>query len=169
MSKVKIRPLCNSQCLRGGCHGVAVVCRWPRWRGGDDGSGGARLEMEGVVAARHEEWGGGSCRSRDGEGFWGSPETLAGKVFRRRWPENICNNDKSLSEIKLEHGKEDELVVVVVKVVHEYCRIVVKEIKDGILEEIKKFTWWFKQNIGGEIEDDREKKLVMVNEEEWMS
>ncbi|GJS92580.1 hypothetical protein Tco_0799548 [Tanacetum coccineum] len=29
--------------------------------------------------------------------------------------------DKNLSEIKLEHGKEDEFVVVVVKVVHE-CR-----------------------------------------------
>nr|GEV77974.1 hypothetical protein [Tanacetum cinerariifolium] len=56
--------------VEGGCHGVAVVCRWPRWRGGDDGSGGARLETEGVVAARDGEWGGGSCRSGDGEGFW---------------------------------------------------------------------------------------------------
>ncbi|GKC31785.1 hypothetical protein Tco_1039079, partial [Tanacetum coccineum] len=32
-----------------------------------------------------------------------------------------CNNDKSLSEIQLEHEKEDEFVVVVVKVVHK-CR-----------------------------------------------
>nr|GEU34237.1 hypothetical protein [Tanacetum cinerariifolium] len=35
--------------------------------------------------------------------------------------ENICNNDKNLSEIQLEHEKEEELVVVVVKVVHK-CR-----------------------------------------------
>ncbi|GJS06014.1 hypothetical protein Tco_0362810 [Tanacetum coccineum] len=32
-----------------------------------------------------------------------------------------CNNDKRLSEIQLEHEKEDEFVVVVVKAVHE-CR-----------------------------------------------
>nr|GFA41100.1 hypothetical protein [Tanacetum cinerariifolium] len=61
-----------------GVAGVAAVCRWPRWRGGDDGSGGARLEMEGVVAARDGEWGGGSCRSGDGEYFWGSPEKFSG-------------------------------------------------------------------------------------------
>ncbi|GKE65068.1 hypothetical protein Tco_1519229, partial [Tanacetum coccineum] len=52
--------------------------------------------------------------------------------------ENTCNNDKNLSEIQLEHEKEDELVVVVVKMVHELeCRMVVKEIKDGLLEEIE--------------------------------
>nr|GEX81528.1 reverse transcriptase domain-containing protein [Tanacetum cinerariifolium] len=61
------------------------------WRGG-----GARLEMEGVVAAavvvlleageaRGGEWGGGSYRSGWEERFWGSPEKLAGKVFWRRW------------------------------------------------------------------------------------
>ncbi|GJZ66936.1 hypothetical protein Tco_0630176 [Tanacetum coccineum] len=83
---------------------------------------------------------------------------------------NICNNDKSLSEIQLEHEKEDDLVVVVVKAVHELdCRMVVKEIEDGLLEEMEKFRWWFEQDIGGESEDDKEKKLVMVNEEEWMS
>nr|GEZ79123.1 hypothetical protein [Tanacetum cinerariifolium] len=65
--------------------------------------------------------------------------------------------------------KEDELVMVVVKVVHEYYRMVVKEIKDELLEEIEKFGWWFEQDIGGESEDDKEKKLVMVNKEEWMS
>ncbi|GJY43849.1 hypothetical protein Tco_0432062 [Tanacetum coccineum] len=48
-------------------------------------------------------------------------------------------------------------------------RMVVKEIKNGLLEEMKKFGWWFEQDIGGESEDDKEKKLVMVNEEEWMS
>nr|GEY50435.1 hypothetical protein [Tanacetum cinerariifolium] len=51
-------------------------------------------------------------------------------------------------------------------------RMVVKEIKDGLLEEMevshfgKEFGWWFEQNIGGESEDDKEKKLVMMNEEE---
>ncbi|GJV85773.1 hypothetical protein Tco_1525671 [Tanacetum coccineum] len=84
--------------------------------------------------------------------------------------ENICNNDKSLSEIQLEHEKEDELVMVVVKVVHELdYRMVVKEIEDGLLEEIEKFRWWFQQDIDGESEDDKERKLVMVNEKEWMS
>nr|GEX29228.1 hypothetical protein [Tanacetum cinerariifolium] len=60
--------------------------------------GGARLEMEGVVAAavvvlleagaaRGGEWCGGSYRPEEGKYFWGSPEKLAEKVFRpRRWP-----------------------------------------------------------------------------------
>ncbi|GJS15899.1 hypothetical protein Tco_0410371 [Tanacetum coccineum] len=88
---------------------------------------------------------------------------------------NTYNNDKNLSEIQLEHEKEDELVVVVVKVVHECrhlivdCMMVVKEIEDGLLEEIEKFGWWFEQDIGGESEDDKEKKLVMVSKEGWMS
>ncbi|GKE87165.1 hypothetical protein Tco_1564640 [Tanacetum coccineum] len=73
--------------------------------------------------------------------------------------ENTCNNDKSLSEIQLEHEKEDELVVVVVKVV----------IEDGLLEEMEKFGWWFEKDIDGENEDDNEKRLVMVNEGGWMS
>ncbi|GJR29214.1 hypothetical protein Tco_1105446 [Tanacetum coccineum] len=47
-------------------------------------------------------------------------------------------------------------------------RMVVKEIEDGLLEEIEKFGWWFEQDIDGESEDDNEKKLVMVNEEGWM-
>ncbi|GKE71436.1 hypothetical protein Tco_1529508, partial [Tanacetum coccineum] len=49
--------------------------------------------------------------------------------------------------------------------------MVVKKIKDGLLEEMemKKFGWWFDQDIDGESEDDNEKKLVMVNEEGWIS
>ncbi|GKB99436.1 hypothetical protein Tco_0985573 [Tanacetum coccineum] len=47
--------------------------------------------------------------------------------------------------------------------------MVVKEIEDGLLEEMEKFGWWFEQDIDGESEDDNEKKLVMVNEEGWMS
>ncbi|GJX84967.1 zinc knuckle CX2CX4HX4C containing protein [Tanacetum coccineum] len=74
---------------------------------------------------------------------------------------NTCNNDKSLSEIQLKHEKDDELVVVVVKVVHEYCMMVMKEIEDGLLEEMEKFGWWFEKDIDGESEDDNEKKLVM--------
>nr|GEX12730.1 hypothetical protein [Tanacetum cinerariifolium] len=38
-----------------------------------------------------------------------------------------------------------------------------------ILGFLEKFEWWFEQDIGGESEDDKEKKLVIVNEEEWMS
>ncbi|GJV46179.1 hypothetical protein Tco_1430715 [Tanacetum coccineum] len=72
---------------------------------------------------------------------------------------NTCNNDKNLTEIQSKHEKEDELVMVVVKM----------EIEDILLEEIEKFGWWFDQDIGGESEDDREKRLVMVNEEGWMS
>ncbi|GJT87549.1 hypothetical protein Tco_1069266 [Tanacetum coccineum] len=66
--------------------------------------------------------------------------------------------------------KGDELVMVVVKVVHELdCRMVVMEIEDGLLEEIEKFGWWFEQDIKGENEDDNEKKLVMVIEEGCIS
>ncbi|GJZ59875.1 hypothetical protein Tco_0615691 [Tanacetum coccineum] len=102
---------------------------------------------------------------------------------------NICNNDKSLSEIQLEHEKEDELVVVVVKVVHE-CRhwmgnggesfweggddfgmdvLRFHTCLTDLLGFLEKFGWWFEQDIGGESEEDKEKKLVMVNEEGWMS
>ncbi|GJT14063.1 hypothetical protein Tco_0861105 [Tanacetum coccineum] len=51
----------------------------------------------------------------------------------------------------------------------EWNWMVVKEIEDGLLEEIGKFGWWFEQDIDGEDEDDNENKLVMVNEEGWMS
>ncbi|GJT91523.1 hypothetical protein Tco_1080368 [Tanacetum coccineum] len=88
--------------------------------------------------------------------------------------ENTCNNEKNLSEIQLEHEKEDELVVVVVKVVQECrhyivdCMMVVKDIEDELFEEME-FGWWFEQDIGGESKDDSEKRLVMVSEEGWMS
>ncbi|GKC51186.1 hypothetical protein Tco_1073931 [Tanacetum coccineum] len=38
-----------------------------------------------------------------------------------------------------------------------------------ILGFLKKFRWWFEQDIDGEKEDDNKNKLVIVNEEEWMS
>ncbi|GKE84308.1 hypothetical protein Tco_1558050, partial [Tanacetum coccineum] len=103
---------------------------------------------------------------------------------------NTCNNDKNLSEIQLEHEKEDELVMVVVMVVHE-CRWTLRgyggeSFWEGgddfgvdvlrfhtcltdILGFLEKFRWWFEQDIGGESEDDKEKKLVMVSEKGWMS
>ncbi|GKB03307.1 hypothetical protein Tco_0831396 [Tanacetum coccineum] len=49
------------------------------------------------------------------------------------------------------------------------CMMVVKEIENGLLEEVEKFGWWFEQDIGGENEDDNDKKLVMVNEGGRMS
>ncbi|GJT11305.1 hypothetical protein Tco_0858347 [Tanacetum coccineum] len=48
-------------------------------------------------------------------------------------------------------------------------RMVVREIEDVLLEEMEKFGLWFEQDIDGENEDDNENKLVMVNEEGWMS
>nr|GEV20354.1 hypothetical protein [Tanacetum cinerariifolium] len=71
-----------------------------------------------------------------GKSGWGllGFQGLAGRVLK-----NTCNNDKNLSEIKLEHAKEDELVVVVVKVVHELdSMMVVKEIEYELLEEIER-------------------------------
>nr|GFD51731.1 hypothetical protein [Tanacetum cinerariifolium] len=46
--------------------------------------------------------------------------------------------------------------------------MVVKEIKDGHLEEME-VSHFGKEDIDGKSEDDNEKKLVMMNEEGWMS
>nr|GEZ53064.1 hypothetical protein [Tanacetum cinerariifolium] len=51
-------------------------------------------------------------------------------------------------------------------------KMVVKDIKDGRLEEMEVSHFgkkWFEQDIDGENEDDSENKLLMVNEEGWMS
>nr|GEV79723.1 hypothetical protein [Tanacetum cinerariifolium] len=70
-----------------------------------------------------------------------------------------------LSEIQLEHEKEDDFVMVVVKVVHQYllrdCMMVVKEIVYRHLEEVEvslfeKLEWWFEQDIDDEGEEDEE-------------
>nr|GEW12364.1 hypothetical protein [Tanacetum cinerariifolium] len=109
---------------------------------------------------------------------WWFEQDIGGKSeddSEKRLVMNTCNNEKNLSETQLKHEKEDELVMVVVKVVHECrhwivdCMMVVKEIKDELLEETEKFGWWFEQDIGGKSEDDSEKRLVMVSEEGWMS
>ncbi|GJX51225.1 hypothetical protein Tco_0278070 [Tanacetum coccineum] len=41
--------------------------------------------------------------------------------------------------------------------------------RTDILGFLEKFRWWFEQDIDGEKENDNEKRLVMVNEEGWMS
>ncbi|GJT83936.1 hypothetical protein Tco_1058278 [Tanacetum coccineum] len=38
-----------------------------------------------------------------------------------------------------------------------------------ILGFLEKFGWWFEQDIGGESEDDREKRLMMVQEVVWLN
>ncbi|GJR84878.1 hypothetical protein Tco_0155663 [Tanacetum coccineum] len=97
-------------------------------------------------------------------------------TLRTRWfLKNTCNNDKNLSEIQLEHEKEDELVVVVVKVSlgkgDDFGVDVLRfhTCLTDILGFLEKFGWWFEQDNGGESEDDRERSLVMVSEEGWMS
>ncbi|GJU70062.1 hypothetical protein Tco_1256321 [Tanacetum coccineum] len=89
---------------------------------------------------------------------------IAGKIQRRKKKgsvthdlegyglEKTCNNDNNLSEIQLEHEKEDEFVVVVVKAVD--CMMVVKEIVSRLLEEVEKLEWWFEQDIDEEEEDE---------------
>nr|GEW14710.1 hypothetical protein [Tanacetum cinerariifolium] len=74
------------------------------------------------------------------EGEWGFEHTKkrekdeVGDIW---FGENTSNNGKNLSEIQLKHAKEDELVAVVVKVVHELdCMTLVKEIKNGLLKEV---------------------------------
>ncbi|GKA53599.1 hypothetical protein Tco_0746914 [Tanacetum coccineum] len=78
--------------------------------------------------------------------------------------ENTCNNDRNLSEIQLEHEKEDELVAVMVKVVHE-CRhwmgYGLYDVENGIEmktlgEEVEKLEWWFEQDINDEGDEDEE-------------
>ncbi|GJS90377.1 hypothetical protein Tco_0773013 [Tanacetum coccineum] len=79
-----------------------------------------------------------------------------------------CNNDKNLSEIQLEHEKEDGSVVVVVKVVHE-CESFSEGGDDfgvdvlrfhtcltDILGFLEKLEWWFEQDIDDEEEEDEE-------------
>nr|GEU72238.1 hypothetical protein [Tanacetum cinerariifolium] len=83
--------------------------------------------------------------------------------------ENTCNNDKNLSEIKFEHEKEDKLVEVVVKVVHDVdIRWEGDDFGVGVLHFhtfhtdilgfLEKFGWWFEQDISGDSEDDSENR-----------
>nr|GEU71866.1 hypothetical protein [Tanacetum cinerariifolium] len=94
---------------------------------------------------------------------------LEGHEFKK-----TCNNDKSLSEIQLEHEKEDEFVMVVVK---EIVKRLLEEVEVSLWEEgdyfgvdvlrfhtcltdifgfLEKLEWWFEQDIDDEEEEDEE-------------
>ncbi|GJV51142.1 hypothetical protein Tco_1446883 [Tanacetum coccineum] len=74
---------------------------------------------------------------------------------------NTCNNDKNLSEIQLKHEKEDELVTVVVKVVHELdCMMVVKEIENGLLEEVER-------SLDGDLRKTLVERVKMIVRRGW--
>nr|GEZ70579.1 hypothetical protein [Tanacetum cinerariifolium] len=63
--------------------------------------------------------------------------------------QKTCNNDKNLSEVQLEHEKEDEFVVVVVKDGGEGdCKQTLGG-RGGFLEKLE---WWFEQDIDKEEE-----------------
>ncbi|GJY31442.1 hypothetical protein Tco_0414937 [Tanacetum coccineum] len=80
--------------------------------------------------------------------------------------EKICNKDKSLSEIQLEHEKEDGFVVTLggsggesfweggddfgVDVLRFYTCLI------DILGFLEKLEWWFEQDIDDEEEEDKE-------------
>ncbi|GKC29165.1 retrovirus-related pol polyprotein from transposon TNT 1-94, partial [Tanacetum coccineum] len=81
-----------------------------------------------------------------------------------------CNNDKSLSEIQLEHEKEDEFVVVVVKTLggnggesfweegddFEVDVLRFHTCLTDIFSFLEKLEWWFEQDIDDEEEEDEE-------------
>nr|GEV36064.1 RNA-directed DNA polymerase, eukaryota [Tanacetum cinerariifolium] len=74
--------------------------------------------------------------------------------------EKSCNNDKILSEIQLEHEKDDEFVMVVMKVMDKCrdCMMVVKKIVNSLLKEVEVslFGKKFEQDIDDEEEGDEE-------------
>nr|GEW63930.1 hypothetical protein [Tanacetum cinerariifolium] len=74
-------------------------------------------------------------------------------IVKDRFEKKTFNNDKSLSKIQLEHEKEDEFVVVMMKVVHE-----LKEIVNRLLKEVEVclFGKKFEQDIDDEEEEDEE-------------
>nr|GEX78779.1 hypothetical protein [Tanacetum cinerariifolium] len=73
--------------------------------------------------------------------------------------ENTYNNDKNLYEIQLEHEREDELVMVLVKVVHEY-RMVVKEIEDEFLDEME-------SNLDGDLSKTLMMRMKIILRRSW--
>nr|GEU62738.1 hypothetical protein [Tanacetum cinerariifolium] len=86
---------CGCSVEGGGGEGVAAV---GVDEGGSGGAGG--------------KWGGGSYRSGHGKCLWGSPKTLAGKVFRRRWwlavaswwPAVVAGNNREREGQHKSHG-----------------------------------------------------------------
>ncbi|GJZ69284.1 hypothetical protein Tco_0632834 [Tanacetum coccineum] len=101
----------------------------------------------------------------DGDGGGGDGTTV--EVMAKTY-----NNDKSLSEIQLEHEKEDELVAVVVKALgvsggesfwEEGDDFGVDVLRfhtclTDILGFLEKLEWWFEQDIDDEGEEDEEGK-----------
>nr|GEU72097.1 hypothetical protein [Tanacetum cinerariifolium] len=93
---------------------------------------------------------------RIGKKMWLVTHGLEGYEF-----EKTCNNDKNLSEIQLEHEKDDELVAVVVNVMHEWDDFGVYVLRfhtclTDILGFLEKLEWWFEQDIDDEGEEDEE-------------
>ncbi|GJY04950.1 hypothetical protein Tco_0370890 [Tanacetum coccineum] len=126
-----------------------------------------RIEEIDVMVIRREE------RSLNNNSFLGEYECSSLALDRE---------ERRDEKKRLDHLKQDQTMLVIKrfserkKVFRERkktgkfmqrvdYRIVVKEIEDGLLEEME----WFEQDIDGENEDDNENKLVMVNEEGWMS
>ncbi|GJX03004.1 hypothetical protein Tco_0188920 [Tanacetum coccineum] len=95
---------------------------------------------------------------KDSEIYRGKKERVKSIALKAK--KESSDDETSTSE------SDDEEYAMAVK---NFKKMMVKEIEDGLLEEMEKFGWWFEQDIGGESEDDKEKKLVMVNEEGWMS
>ncbi|GKB81817.1 zf-CCHC domain-containing protein [Tanacetum coccineum] len=97
-------------------------------------------------------------RNKDQKAFIGGSWSDSENDAEDKTNDETCLMAQSSNERDRYRGRGNELVVVVV-------------LKSGYwnLGMDEKFGWWFEQDICGESEDDREKKLVMVSEEEWMS
>nr|GEV26851.1 hypothetical protein [Tanacetum cinerariifolium] len=94
--------------------------------------------------------------------------------------QKTCNNDKSLSEIQLEHEKEDEFVMVVMKTLggsrgesfgEECYDLGVGVLRfhnfiTDILSFLVKFEWWFEQDIDDE-EGDGGSEGQLINSAVW--
>nr|GEU93952.1 hypothetical protein [Tanacetum cinerariifolium] len=79
----------------------------------------------------------------------------------------LSSNPPTIVDYKIyKEGKKEHFQIIRANV--DY-KMVVKEIEDELLEEVKKFGLWFEQDIDGEDEDDIKNKLVMVSEEGWRS
>ncbi|GJT51795.1 hypothetical protein Tco_0977952 [Tanacetum coccineum] len=76
------------------------------------------------------------------------------KSFKLSYHEKYEHVDPKSQDHKMARLQDDAL-----------NRMVVMEIEDGLLEEMKVSHFGKEQDIDGESEDDSEKKLVMVNEE----
>ncbi|GJV66458.1 hypothetical protein Tco_1481967 [Tanacetum coccineum] len=151
----------------GGDDGMEMMMWWGwclLWWGGDDG--GNRVAM----AAR------GSAGEARGGDQKSPPEKFSGGGGGAGAAVVVAAGNGEREKMRC-HEKEDELVVVVVKVAHE-CRhwmgnrgesfweggddfgvdvLRFHTCLTDILSFLEKFGWWFEQDIGGESEDDKEK------------